>query len=117
MKCKYYIPRDCPNPIKWFSKEDCSLYTHYIVHISTEFHKVTDIPHILLCIWKTCVYIPCTFQFTALGMIKRLDREFSATVCGSYRRGATSSGDIDILLTHPSYTSKSETKKVIPIVP
>ena len=28
------------------------------------------------------------------------------TVCGSYRRGAAKSGDIDVLITHPSYTSQ-----------
>ncbi|XP_062518602.1 DNA polymerase beta-like [Corticium candelabrum] len=42
--------------------------------------------------------------------IKAVDDQFIATVCGSYRRGATSSGDIDILLCHPSFTSQSKTK-------
>lgn len=37
--------------------------------------------------------------------IKDLDVEFTANVCGSFRRGATSSGDIDILLTHPNFVS------------
>lgn len=32
-------------------------------------------------------------------------------MCGSYRRGADSSGDIDILLTHPSYVSGSYVKE------
>lgn len=31
-------------------------------------------------------------------------------MCGSFRRGATSSGDIDVLLTHPNYTSDSKKK-------
>jgi DNA polymerase IV len=31
--------------------------------------------------------------------LKKIDPEFSATVMGSYRRGATNSGDIDMLLT------------------
>ena len=31
-----------------------------------------------------------------------------AVVCGSYRRGAAASGDIDVLLTHPSYQQPGE---------
>ena len=31
------------------------------------------------------------------------DPPLEAVVCGSYRRGAAASGDIDVLLTHPSY--------------
>uniref|UniRef100_A0AAY4E1R9 DNA polymerase n=1 Tax=Denticeps clupeoides TaxID=299321 RepID=A0AAY4E1R9_9TELE len=38
----------------------------------------------------------------------KLDPEYIGTICGSYRRGAESSGDIDILLTHPLFTSQSE---------
>ncbi|XP_041485539.1 DNA polymerase beta-like [Lytechinus variegatus] len=38
------------------------------------------------------------------------DEDYLATVCGSYRRGAASSGDMDVLLTHPSYTSKDKKK-------
>ncbi|CAH3155604.1 unnamed protein product [Porites lobata] len=37
--------------------------------------------------------------------IAEFDKEIIATVCGSFRRGATSSGDIDVLLTHPSFNS------------
>ncbi|KAL0979261.1 hypothetical protein UPYG_G00182900 [Umbra pygmaea] len=37
-----------------------------------------------------------------------VDSEYIGTICGSYRRGAESSGDIDILLTHPDYTSVDE---------
>lgn len=33
---------------------------------------------------------------------------FEATVCGSYRRGLPSSGDVDFLITHPDYTSASK---------
>lgn len=40
--------------------------------------------------------------------VKKHDDEYTADVCGSFRRGAESSGDIDILLTHPSYTSTSK---------
>ena len=34
--------------------------------------------------------------------LKRIDPRFEATVMGSYRRGATDSGDIDMIITHPS---------------
>lgn len=37
--------------------------------------------------------------------IQNLDKYYSITVCGSYRRGKKSSGDIDILLTHERYSS------------
>ena len=40
--------------------------------------------------------------------IEGIDDEYEARVCGSYRRGATDSGDIDILLTHPGFTSESK---------
>ena len=43
--------------------------------------------------------------------VEKLDEEYDAEICGSFRRGAASSGDIDILLTHPSFTSK-DSKKV-----
>ncbi|KAJ8005744.1 hypothetical protein DPEC_G00121080 [Dallia pectoralis] len=40
--------------------------------------------------------------------LESVDTEYIGTICGSYRRGAESSGDIDILLTHPDYTSVDE---------
>ncbi|XP_044861238.1 DNA polymerase beta isoform X1 [Mauremys mutica] len=46
-------------------------------------------------------------QEIVLKEVKKLDPEYIATVCGSFRRGAESSGDMDILLTHPSFTSES----------
>ncbi|KAM4678051.1 DNA polymerase beta [Discoglossus pictus] len=46
-------------------------------------------------------------QEIALARIGSLDTGYIATICGSFRRGAESSGDIDILLTHPDFTSES----------
>eukprot|EP00064_Thunnus_orientalis_P013734 superscaffoldBa00002286_g13774 len=43
-----------------------------------------------------------------IGELKKIDTDYIGTICGSYRRGAASSGDIDILLTHPNYTSQTE---------
>ncbi|XP_055776040.1 DNA polymerase beta [Salvelinus fontinalis] len=40
--------------------------------------------------------------------LELVDTDYIGTICGSYRRGAESSGDIDILLTHPNYTSVDE---------
>nr|CAB3264999.1 DNA polymerase beta-like [Phallusia mammillata] len=48
-----------------------------------------------------------------LSEISAIDKSFTPTVCGSYRRGAVSSGDIDVLLTHSSYSSKSKKSKVL----
>lgn len=36
-------------------------------------------------------------------VVEKMDAKYIMTVCGSYRRGAVSSGDMDILLTHPSF--------------
>ncbi|NXE27088.1 DPOLB polymerase, partial [Ardeotis kori] len=46
-------------------------------------------------------------QEIVLTEVKKLDPNYIATVCGSFRRGAESSGDMDVLLTHPSFTSES----------
>eukprot|EP00730_Choanoeca_flexa_P002709 TRINITY_DN11141_c0_g1_i3.p1 TRINITY_DN11141_c0_g1~~TRINITY_DN11141_c0_g1_i3.p1 ORF type:complete len:291 (+),score=71.22 TRINITY_DN11141_c0_g1_i3:275-1147(+) len=40
-----------------------------------------------------------------LESIKSVDDNLHAEVCGSYRRGAASSGDIDMLITHPEFIS------------
>jgi len=50
-------------------------------------------------------------QDVVLDELKKLDDEFKGRVCGSFRRGAATSGDIDVLLTHPSYTSTSDKQK------
>lgn len=46
-------------------------------------------------------------QEIVLEKLNTLDSEYIGTVCGSFRRGAESSGDMDILLTHPDFTSDS----------
>uniref|UniRef100_A0A8C3UMW3 DNA polymerase n=1 Tax=Catharus ustulatus TaxID=91951 RepID=A0A8C3UMW3_CATUS len=51
-------------------------------------------------------------QEIVLKEIKKLDPNYIATVCGSFRRGADSSGDMDVLLTHPSFTSESSKQGV-----
>ncbi|XP_051168701.1 DNA polymerase beta-like [Leptopilina boulardi] len=44
--------------------------------------------------------------------INKLDDKYLITICGSYRRGKEESGDIDVLLTHPNFTSSiKESKK------
>ncbi|KAI0221041.1 DNA polymerase beta [Lamellibrachia satsuma] len=48
-----------------------------------------------------------------LSEIKQLEAEYTADICGSFRRGAASSGDIDILLTHPEFTSTSKKKPIL----
>lgn len=45
--------------------------------------------------------------------VKGIDDNYTATICGSYRRGAASSGDIDILLTHPDFTSEDGKKPAL----
>ncbi|KYR02415.1 DNA polymerase beta [Tieghemostelium lacteum] len=50
-------------------------------------------------------------------ILQSIDRNIISQVCGSYRRGLPSSGDIDILISHPNYTlemkDKKETFKII----
>lgn len=43
--------------------------------------------------------------------IYELNEEYIITVCGSYRRGKETSGDIDVLITHPKYISEEKESK------
>ncbi|KAF2896363.1 hypothetical protein ILUMI_09826 [Ignelater luminosus] len=44
--------------------------------------------------------------------VSNLDSEYRVTICGSYRRGKIESGDVDTLITHTSYTSKTKDKNL-----
>ncbi|XP_011862829.1 PREDICTED: DNA polymerase beta-like [Vollenhovia emeryi] len=48
---------------------------------------------------------------TLRSAVKELDSAYLVTICGSYRRGKEESGDIDVLVTHPDYTSKAKDEK------
>ncbi|KAK5580970.1 hypothetical protein RB653_000997 [Dictyostelium firmibasis] len=41
----------------------------------------------------------------------KIDKKIIYETCGSYRRGLPSSGDVDILLSHPNYSLKMKDKK------
>ncbi|KAK9507117.1 hypothetical protein O3M35_008927 [Rhynocoris fuscipes] len=41
-----------------------------------------------------------------------LDSDYLITICGSYRREKAESGDVDVLLTHPSFTSANTNKEL-----
>merc|ERR1712126_755193 len=41
-------------------------------------------------------------------VLKEVDKKYVMTVCGSYRREKDTSGDIDILLTHPDFVVNDE---------
>ncbi|KAL3270543.1 hypothetical protein HHI36_021081 [Cryptolaemus montrouzieri] len=43
--------------------------------------------------------------------VSKMDKEFLVTICGSYRRGKPESGDIDTLITHPSFRYDKKRKK------
>jgi len=48
------------------------------------------------------------FELKIRKIVTSVDSDFLLTICGSYRRGAISSGDIDVLLTHPKFLSNDE---------
>lgn len=41
-------------------------------------------------------------------LIAELGDNYVATICGSYRRGKEESGDIDVLITNPSFVSEKK---------
>jgi DNA polymerase beta len=43
---------------------------------------------------------------------RRIDSQLSVTICGSHRRGLATSGDIDVLVTHPASSSDSGSEYV-----
>ncbi|PIK61857.1 putative DNA polymerase beta [Apostichopus japonicus] len=48
-----------------------------------------------------------------IDLVEEVDDSYTATICGSYRRGAVSSGDIDILLTHPDFKAEDGKKPAL----
>lgn len=46
-------------------------------------------------------------------IIKKIDKKLLFEICGSYRRGTHESGDIDVLISHPSYPSNIEEQKFL----
>lgn len=48
--------------------------------------------------------------------MSKLDPALKLTICGSYRRGKLESGDVDALITHPSFTSKSPNSNLLEAV-
>ena len=47
-------------------------------------------------------------------IIKKIDKKLIFEICGSYRRGAIESGDVDILISHSDYFSNIEEQKFLP---
>ena len=60
------------------------------------------------------MYCYYSIQKVAFDGISSVDEAYTATVCGSFRRGSENSGDIDVLLTHPNFTSECK-KKVLTV--
>lgn len=48
------------------------------------------------------------FEKLLYPIITRLDNQIQWEICGSYRRGQSNSGDIDILITHPEYNTRDK---------
>lgn len=71
----------------------------------------------VVSVYKTIMSQSTLFSYrlqkAAFDGIKSVDEAYTATVCGSFRRGADNSGDIDVLLTHPNFTSESKKKVLV----
>lgn len=52
----------------------------------------------------------CSIENKLKKWVSEVDSKFILTICGSYRRGLSSSGDIDILLTHKDFNSEDKKK-------
>lgn len=53
----------------------------------------------------------CLLRDVVFEEAKKIDENYLLTVCGSFRRGNSSSNDIDILITHPKYVNDSSERK------
>uniref|UniRef100_A0A672SI03 DNA polymerase n=1 Tax=Sinocyclocheilus grahami TaxID=75366 RepID=A0A672SI03_SINGR len=81
------------------------LFVNYIISNECTLFFIDDVFHFNKRIPRAEMQIMETLILKELDVV---DPEYIGTICGSYRRGAESSGDIDILLTHPDFTSQSE---------
>lgn len=52
----------------------------------------------------------------ALEVIKEVDSKIQVTICGSYRRQKATCGDIDMLITHPDFTSDKPAPEYLKLV-
>ena len=46
-------------------------------------------------------------------IIKKINKNLIFEICGSYRRGTSESGDVDVLISHPDYSSNIEEQKFL----
>ena len=48
--------------------------------------------------------------------LKSIDKDLIFEICGSYRRGLSESGDIDVLISHPKFYENIENEKFLDII-